>query len=94
MLSGGLLAAREDSGMESATNRLAGLNLGYSYLVSDALRVSLGANYMDTRYQGLEAAFTEIRRDRTGAPERGRDVSGGNAGCGRATLSESYGQQQ
>ncbi len=64
-LNTGLQVAREDSGFDNYSNRLWGANLGYSHAVSDALRVSVSAQFMDTRYQGLEAAFTEIRHDKT-----------------------------
>lgn len=89
MLSAGLVAAREDSGLDSASNHLAGVNLGYSHAVSDTLRVSIGANYMDTRYQGLEAAFTEIRHDKTARLSLGASYRLAKLGA-EASLSVSY----
>lgn len=63
--SAGVQFAGEHSGLANYSNRLWGVNAGYNLVLADALRLSLGLQYSDTRYQGLEAAFSEIRHDQT-----------------------------
>lgn len=60
----GLQFGREDSGLDIYSNTVRGVYLGYQHVFREqGIRASLTASYTDTKFDGIQAAYTEARHD-------------------------------
>jgi tetratricopeptide (TPR) repeat protein len=60
----GLQYGREDSGLDTYSNTVRGVYLGYQHVFREqGIRASITASYTDTQFDGIQAAYTEARYD-------------------------------
>lgn len=60
----GLTAAEDDSGLDSLSNKLYGVNLSYFHNFSKNLILTVTAGYNESKYKGIESAYTVRREDK------------------------------
>ncbi len=61
----GMTGGREDSGIDTYSNRLLSGNISYSHIFGKYLSARIYYSYIDTKYDEIEAAYTEVRHDKT-----------------------------
>ncbi len=61
----GVTGGRENSGIDSYSNRLLSGNVGYSHIFGKYLSARFFYSYIDTKYDEKEPAYTEVRHDKT-----------------------------
>lgn len=61
----GLQYGKEESGLDIYSNQVQGIFVGYQHVFPKAgLRATLSASYTDTKFDGIQAGYTEARHDR------------------------------
>jgi len=53
------------SGLDYYSNNTTNINAQYGYAFENGVQTSINGSYTDSKYDGKEAAYTEIRRDKT-----------------------------
>jgi len=61
----GVTGGRENSGIDTYSDRLLSGNISYSHIFGKYLSTRLYYSYIDTKYDEIEAAYTEVRHDKT-----------------------------
>lgn len=64
-MSGGLSLARVNADTDSSSSKSRGINARYGRNLTNGLQTSLGLNYNQSKYDAKEAAYTQIRDDKT-----------------------------
>lgn len=60
----GLNFGKENAALDINTNKVKGLYIGYQHVFRKAgLRASISASFLDTQYEGIQAAYREARHD-------------------------------
>lgn len=61
----GLVFGKEKSRLDIFSNRLASANVGYSHTFQNGVKGNTTYTYTDTKYEGVEPAYTEARHDKS-----------------------------
>ena len=60
----GASITKVNSGTESSSNKLFGINANYNYSFNNGIHATIYSSYSDSKYKAKEAAYTEKRRDK------------------------------